>query len=173
MNDWTTIKTIPTLGPGFFMRCHRKLSLCMDRFDDVDSRGHAAGHGQAHAEKVAEVKTDPGKTLAHVEFTRDGKAVLASLCEGKDRQRRADRVRRRKLQGSQAHPDGQAGRQVQPLQQDHALGGHEPLKTCPKKVVRTRDWHRHDMTTRSMLPPLCETGRRASPSQERGALILV
>ena len=34
-------------------------------------------------EKAVEVKTDPGKTLAHVEFTRDGKYVLASLWERK------------------------------------------------------------------------------------------
>jgi hypothetical protein len=32
-------------------------------------------------EKVAEVKTDPGKTLAHIEFTRDGRHALASLWE--------------------------------------------------------------------------------------------
>jgi hypothetical protein len=34
-------------------------------------------------EKVVEVKTDPGKTLAHVEFTRDGRYALASLWERK------------------------------------------------------------------------------------------
>jgi len=27
MNDWTTIKTIPTLGPGFFMRSHENTPL--------------------------------------------------------------------------------------------------------------------------------------------------
>ena len=30
---------------------------------------------------VAELKPEPGKTFAHVEFTRDGKYVLASLWE--------------------------------------------------------------------------------------------
>jgi len=32
-------------------------------------------------EIVAELKPEPGKTFAHVEFTRDGKYVLASLWE--------------------------------------------------------------------------------------------
>jgi hypothetical protein len=32
-------------------------------------------------ERVAEVKTDPGKTLAHIEFDRHGKVALASLWE--------------------------------------------------------------------------------------------
>jgi predicted Rdx family selenoprotein len=34
-------------------------------------------------ERVAEVKVAPGKTLAHIEFTRDGKYALASLWERK------------------------------------------------------------------------------------------
>ncbi|MBK8119081.1 MAG: c-type cytochrome [Sulfuritalea sp.] len=83
MNDWTTIKTIPTLGPGFFMRSHENspyawtdsmMSTARDTLQVIDKRT---------LEKVAEVKTDPGKTLAHVEFTRDGKYVLASLWERK------------------------------------------------------------------------------------------
>ena len=83
MNDWTTIKTIPTLGPGFFMRGHENspyawtdsmMSTARDTLQVIDKRT---------LEKVAEVKTDPGKTLAHVEFTRDGKYVLASLWERK------------------------------------------------------------------------------------------
>jgi hypothetical protein len=32
-------------------------------------------------EIVAELKPEPGKTFAHVEFTKDGKYVLASLWE--------------------------------------------------------------------------------------------
>jgi hypothetical protein len=32
-------------------------------------------------EVVGSVKADPGQTLAHVEFTRDGRYVLASLME--------------------------------------------------------------------------------------------
>jgi hypothetical protein len=36
-------------------------------------------------EVVAELKTEPGKTLAHIEFTRDGKYALASLWENRRR----------------------------------------------------------------------------------------
>ena len=83
MKDWSTIKTIPTPGPGFFMRSHEEtpyawtdsmMSKAKDTLQVIDKRT---------LEIVAEVKTDPGKTLAHVEFTRDGKYVLASLWERK------------------------------------------------------------------------------------------
>jgi mono/diheme cytochrome c family protein/WD40 repeat protein len=83
MKDWSTLKTIPTLGPGFFMRSHENtpyawadsmMSKGKDTLQVIDKRT---------LEKVAEVTTDPGKTLAHVEFTRDGRYVLASLWERK------------------------------------------------------------------------------------------
>ena len=83
LNDWSTVKSIPTLGPGFFMRSHENtsyawtdsmMSKAKDTLQVIDKRT---------LERVAEVKTDPGKTLAHVEFTRDGKYLLASLWERK------------------------------------------------------------------------------------------
>ena len=81
MKSWKTLKTIPTLGPGFFMRSHEKtryawvdsmMSKNKDTLQVVD---------KTTLEKVAEVKIAPGKTLAHIEFTRDGKYALASLWE--------------------------------------------------------------------------------------------
>jgi|CXWL01.1.fsa_nt_gi DNA-binding beta-propeller fold protein YncE len=83
MSDWKTIKTLPTPGPGFFMRSHEKtpyawadsmMSRAKDTLTVFDKRS---------LEKVADIKTDPGKTLAHIEFTRDGKYALASLWERK------------------------------------------------------------------------------------------
>ncbi|MCF8197582.1 MAG: nitrite reductase [Sulfuritalea sp.] len=83
MKDWSTIATIPTLGPGFFMRSHENtpyawadsmMSKARDTLQVIDKRT---------LKMVAKIKTDPGKTLAHVEFTRDGKYVLASLWERK------------------------------------------------------------------------------------------
>lgn len=83
MKDWSTITTIPTPGPGFFMRSHENtpyawsdsmMSKARDTLQVIDKRT---------LKNVAEIKTDPGKTLAHVEFTRDGKYVLASLWERK------------------------------------------------------------------------------------------
>jgi mono/diheme cytochrome c family protein/DNA-binding beta-propeller fold protein YncE len=83
MADWTTIKTLPTLGPGFFMRSHEAtpyawadsmMSKAKDTLQIIDKR---------NLEMVAKITTDPGKTLAHIEFTRDGKYALASLWERK------------------------------------------------------------------------------------------
>ena len=83
MSDWSTLKTIPTLGPGFFMRSHENTPYAWT--DSMMSKGKDTLQviDKRTLEKVAEVKTDPGKTLAHVEFTRDGKYVLASLWERK------------------------------------------------------------------------------------------
>lgn len=83
MKDWSTIKTIPTLGPGFFMRSHENTPYAWT--DSMMSKGKDTLQviDKRTLEKVAEIRTDPGKTLAHVEFTRDGKYVLASLWERK------------------------------------------------------------------------------------------
>ncbi len=83
MKDWSTVKTIPTLGPGFFMRSHENTPYAWT--DSMMSKGKDTLQviDKRTLEKVAEVKTDPGKTLAHVEFTRDGKYLLASLWERK------------------------------------------------------------------------------------------
>jgi len=83
LKSWETVKQIPTLGPGFFMRSHEAtpyawtdsmMSKAKDTLQIIDKRT---------LERVAEVKVAPGKTLAHIEFTRDGKYALASLWERK------------------------------------------------------------------------------------------
>jgi mono/diheme cytochrome c family protein/DNA-binding beta-propeller fold protein YncE len=81
MKSWQTIKQIPTLGPGFFMRSHENT-----RYAWVDSmmspnKDTLQVIDKITLEKVAELKPEPGKTLAHIEFTRDGKYALASLWE--------------------------------------------------------------------------------------------
>jgi glutamine cyclotransferase len=83
LKDWKTLKSIPTLGPGFFMRSHENTPYAWT--DSMMSKGRDTLQviDKRTLEKVAEVKTDPGKTLAHVEFTRDGKYALASLWERK------------------------------------------------------------------------------------------
>jgi hypothetical protein len=82
VKDWTTVKQIPTLGPGFFLRSHENTpyawvdSMMSPRHKDtlqvIDKRS---------LEVVARLRPEPGKTLAHIEFTRDGKYALASLWE--------------------------------------------------------------------------------------------
>jgi cytochrome c553 len=81
MQNWQTVKRIETLGPGFFVRGHEKspyfwadamMSKEKHRLEIFDKRTLA---------KAGEVSVEPGKTLAHVEFDRYGKFVLASLWE--------------------------------------------------------------------------------------------
>ncbi len=83
MKDWTTLKTIPTLGPGFFMRSHEATPYAWT--DSMMGKGRDTLQviDKRTLEKVAEVRAEPGKTLAHVEFTRDGRYLLASLWERK------------------------------------------------------------------------------------------
>jgi DNA-binding beta-propeller fold protein YncE/cytochrome c553 len=84
MQDWKTIKTIPTLGPGFFMRSHENTPYAWtDSMMDKTGKNTLQIIDKRTLEKVAEVKTDPGKTLAHIEFDRYGKYALASLWERK------------------------------------------------------------------------------------------
>jgi DNA-binding beta-propeller fold protein YncE len=81
MKDWTTVKEIETPGPGFFMRSHENtpyawvdsmMGKAKDTLTVIDKRT---------LEIVARLTPEPGKTLAHIEFTRDGRYALASLWE--------------------------------------------------------------------------------------------
>lgn len=81
MKTWKTIKRIPTLGPGFFMRSHENtpyawvdnfMSPHRDTLQIIDKRT---------LEIVRSITPSPGKTAAHVEFTRDGRYALVSLWE--------------------------------------------------------------------------------------------
>ena len=84
MQSWQTVKTIETHGPGFFMRSHEASPYAWadsmmsktrkDTLQVIDKRTLA---------HVADVRSDPGKTLAHIEFDRHGKYALASLWERK------------------------------------------------------------------------------------------
>jgi mono/diheme cytochrome c family protein/DNA-binding beta-propeller fold protein YncE len=81
MANWTTVKQIPTLGPGFFMRSHEH-----SRYAWVDSMMSPGKDTLQVIDKetlnvVEKLRPVPGKTLAHIEFTRDGRYALASLWE--------------------------------------------------------------------------------------------
>jgi len=79
---WKTLKQVPTLGPGFFLR-----SLVASRYAWVDSMMSPQGRDTLQLidkqtlEVVARLTPEPGKTLAHVEFDRHGRYALASLWE--------------------------------------------------------------------------------------------
>ena len=84
MTTWQTVKQIPTLGPGFFMRSHENTPYA---WTDGFSSGNPASRDVMHIidkrtlEVVKILRPMPGKTAAHVEFTRDGKYALLSIWE--------------------------------------------------------------------------------------------
>lgn len=79
LKDWHVIKRIKTLGPGFFMRSHEKTPYA---WVDVFFGPHKdVVHviDKATLEIVKTLRPAPGKTSAHVEFTRDGHYALLSI----------------------------------------------------------------------------------------------
>jgi DNA-binding beta-propeller fold protein YncE len=79
LKTWKTIKRITTKGPGFFMRSHDNTPYMWtdvffgpnkDLLHIIDKRT---------LEIVKTLRPAPGKTGAHVEFTRDGKFALVSV----------------------------------------------------------------------------------------------
>jgi mono/diheme cytochrome c family protein/DNA-binding beta-propeller fold protein YncE len=78
---WKTLKQIATAGPGFFLRSHERspyawvdgmLGPTKDTLQVIDKNS---------LEIIGSVTPSPGKTAAHVEFTRDGRHALVSVWE--------------------------------------------------------------------------------------------
>ena len=84
MQSWQTVKQVKTLGPGFFMRSHENTPYA---WTDGFATGNPASRDVMHIidkqtlEVVRTLRPIPGKTAAHVEFTRDGKYALVSIWE--------------------------------------------------------------------------------------------
>ncbi|MFZ5558750.1 MAG: cytochrome D1 domain-containing protein [Pseudomonadota bacterium] len=81
LRRWTVMRQIPTLGPGFFLRSHEASRYA---WVDVFFGPHRdALHviDKESLEIVATLRPAPGKTAAHVEFTRDGRYALVSVWE--------------------------------------------------------------------------------------------
>jgi len=81
MESWRVVKDITLPGPGFFLRSHENtpyawadsmMSAHKDTLSIIDKRSMS---------KVQELVLRPGKTTAHVEFTRDGRYALVSVME--------------------------------------------------------------------------------------------
>ncbi len=84
MKNWKTIKHIKTLGPGFFLRSHENTPYAWTDSSfspDKDAREAIQIIDKEKLEIVKTLRPEPGKTAAHVEFTRDGKYALVSLWE--------------------------------------------------------------------------------------------
>ena len=81
MAEWTVVKRLETLGPGFFMRSHETSPyLWVDVFFGPDKDALHVIDKQT-LEIVRTLRPEPGKTAAHVEFTRDGRFALVSIWE--------------------------------------------------------------------------------------------
>jgi len=78
-DNWQTIKKIETLGPGFFMRSHKNTDYAW--VDVFFGPNKDAVHiiNKNTLEIVKTLRPQPGKTAAHVEFTRDGRYALLSI----------------------------------------------------------------------------------------------
>ena len=81
MIDWKTIQRIPTLGPGFFMRSHENTPYAWVDVFFGPNKGALHVIDKRTLEIVKTIRPQPGKTAAHVEFTRDGKYALVSIME--------------------------------------------------------------------------------------------
>jgi mono/diheme cytochrome c family protein/DNA-binding beta-propeller fold protein YncE len=79
MDTWRTVERIETLGPGFFMRSHENSRYAwVDVFFGPD-RDAVHVIDKQSLEIVKTLRPAPGKTAAHVEFTRDGRYALLSI----------------------------------------------------------------------------------------------
>jgi WD40 repeat protein len=79
LRSWKTIARIETLGPGFFMRSHENSPYAwVDVFFGPD-RDAVHVIDKQTLEIVETLRPVPGKTAAHVEFTKDGRYALLSI----------------------------------------------------------------------------------------------
>jgi DNA-binding beta-propeller fold protein YncE/cytochrome c553 len=82
VGTWKTIKHVPTLGPGFFLRSHEATPYAwVDSMMSRKGRDTLEVIDKKSLEVVARLTPAPGKTVAHVEFDRYGRYALASLWE--------------------------------------------------------------------------------------------
>ena len=76
------VERIPIRGPGFFLRSHETSPHAfVDSMMSPEARHVLQVIDKQTLKVVKEIVGEPGKTLEHVEFTRDGRRALASLSE--------------------------------------------------------------------------------------------
>lgn len=81
MNTWKPVGTIKTPGPGFFMRSHENTRFAWtDSMMSPTAKDTLSIIDKQTLQIVHQVK-ESGKTLAHIEFTKDGRYALASVWE--------------------------------------------------------------------------------------------
>lgn len=81
MTDWSLITTIATDGPGFFLRSHASTPYVWADVFTGENKGHIHIIDKQSLKIVRTLIPEPGKTVAHTEFTRDGRYALVSIWE--------------------------------------------------------------------------------------------
>ena len=81
LDDWSVVKTIPTPGPGFFMRSHENTPYAWTDGMMGPTKDTMAILDKRTLDIVRKITPSPGKTAAHVEFDRTGARVLVSIWE--------------------------------------------------------------------------------------------
>ncbi len=76
---WKVMKQIKTLGPGFFLRSHENTPYAWADNFNSPYRDTMQLIDKRTLEVAKSVTPAPGKTAAHVEFTRDGRYALVSV----------------------------------------------------------------------------------------------
>jgi len=78
---WQLVKTIRTAGPGFFIRSHENSRYVWAGVFFGPHRDEMNVIDKQSLEIVRTLRPVPGATVAHTEFTRDGKYALVSVWE--------------------------------------------------------------------------------------------
>ena len=81
MSDWSVVKSLDTGGPGFFMRSHENTPYAWVDVFFGPNRDQLHIIDKRTLEIVRTLRPEPGKTAAHVEFTRNGRHALVSIWE--------------------------------------------------------------------------------------------
>ena len=76
---WKVVKHIKTLGPGLFLRSHENTPYAWADNFNSPYRDTMQLIDKRTLEVVKSITPAPGKTAAHVEFTRDGRYALVSV----------------------------------------------------------------------------------------------
>ena len=79
MENWQAVERIETLGPGFFMRSHENTPYAWVDVFFGENRDILHVVDKRTLKIVKTLRPEPGKTAAHVEFTRDGRFALVSI----------------------------------------------------------------------------------------------
>jgi mono/diheme cytochrome c family protein/DNA-binding beta-propeller fold protein YncE len=80
INGWKLLRQIETNGPGFFLRSHEKTPYAwVDAMMSKDRNDTLQIIDKRTLQVVGSVRPAPGKTAAHVEFSRDGRHALVSV----------------------------------------------------------------------------------------------